>query len=392
MSNYRRKPVVFVSSTCYDLKQVRVDIKDFLEEDYGFEAMLSEFDSFPIDPCKGTFENCLSNVDQYADVFVLIVGTRYGYVTDKGKSITNLEYLHAKAKGIPIFVFVEKQIYNNISFWKKNKDGDFSDIVDSPRVFEFVSEIYEELYQWVYTFESVRDITMTLKNQFGLIFSDGLKYQKTVSKPKYSVLSSDISSEAIRAVIEQPYAWEYKFFAYVLKNELDKAQKRKWDLQYGIYEGTFSVKESTELLDEIACKFEEISNLVDNLNVIINNIFHDAIADNGVPSDLEMIVYASKRFVSTYEQLISWSLYFKSLKVEDEFRNLLLLLHELPKSVLNQMDKFVEEFYSEIKKLPDYDDGGQYNISLNCTLDISNTDEIMEEIERLTELYVGYKL
>ncbi len=27
----------------------------------------------------------------------------------------------------------------------------------------------------------------------------------------------DISAEAARALIEKPYAWEYKFFAYVLK-------------------------------------------------------------------------------------------------------------------------------------------------------------------------------
>ena len=63
MDNYRHKPAVFVSSTCYDLKQIREDMKEFIENNYGFDAMLSEFDSFPIDPCKGTFENCLDNVD-----------------------------------------------------------------------------------------------------------------------------------------------------------------------------------------------------------------------------------------------------------------------------------------------------------------------------------------
>ena len=41
---------------------MREDLKDFFEEDYGFEPMLSEFNSFPTDPCVGTFENCLSNL------------------------------------------------------------------------------------------------------------------------------------------------------------------------------------------------------------------------------------------------------------------------------------------------------------------------------------------
>ena len=169
MDNSRKKPVVFVSSTCYDLKQIRTDMKEFLEGNYGFEAMLSEFDSFPVDPCVGTFENCLNNVDQCADVFVLIIGTRYGYVLDNGKSVTNLEYLHAKAKGIPMYVFVSKQIYNTLPIWRSNKNGDFSSVVDNSKIFEFVASIYDECKQWIYTYDNVQDIKMTLKNQLGLI-------------------------------------------------------------------------------------------------------------------------------------------------------------------------------------------------------------------------------
>lgn len=178
MNTDRHIPVVFVSSTCYDLKQVREDLKDFFEINYGFQAMLSEFSSFPIDPCIGTFENCLSNVDKLADIFILIVGTRYGYVTERGKSITNLEYLHAKAKGIPVFVFVDKQLHSQLKIWEANKEGNFSTIVDNPQIFKFVSEVYNESKQWIYTYESVRDITTTMKHQLSLIFADGLAYKK----------------------------------------------------------------------------------------------------------------------------------------------------------------------------------------------------------------------
>lgn len=94
-----------MSSTCYDLKQIRQNIRTFIEDDLGYEAILSEYDSFPVDPDKDTVNNCLRVVEQRADIMVLIVGCRYGYVTERGeKSITNLEYLRARAKGIPIFV------------------------------------------------------------------------------------------------------------------------------------------------------------------------------------------------------------------------------------------------------------------------------------------------
>ncbi|MFR1726062.1 DUF4062 domain-containing protein [[Clostridium] hylemonae] len=113
-----------------------------------------------------------------ADIFILVVGTRYGYVTESGKSITNLEYLHAKAKGIPVFVFIDKQLNNQLRIWESNKVGDYSATVDNPKIFKFVTEIYNESKQWIYTYESIRDITTTMKHQLKFIFSDGLKYKK----------------------------------------------------------------------------------------------------------------------------------------------------------------------------------------------------------------------
>lgn len=47
---YGRLPTVFISSTCYDLKQIRVDLHNFIDEQLGYEAILSEFDSFPLEP------------------------------------------------------------------------------------------------------------------------------------------------------------------------------------------------------------------------------------------------------------------------------------------------------------------------------------------------------
>ena len=42
ISGEARKPSIFVSSTCYDLKQIRQDIREFIEADLGYEAILSE--------------------------------------------------------------------------------------------------------------------------------------------------------------------------------------------------------------------------------------------------------------------------------------------------------------------------------------------------------------
>lgn len=382
----RKNPVVFVSSTCYDLKQVRADMKEFLEEGYGFEAMLSEFDSFPIDPCVGTFENCLSNVDQCADIFVLIVGNRYGYVLDSGKSITNLEYLHAKEKGIPIYVFVSKQLYNALPIWRANKDGDFSAVVDNPKIFKFVAEIYDECKQWIYTYENVQDIKMTLKNQLRLIFADGLKFKAMVSDPRNKILNSKLPTGAVRMVIEKPAFWEYKFFAYVMRDEFDKLKKRKWDLKYGFFEGNTYNRSPEELIDDILERFNEIEKLVSILGVFINTAIQEALGESGVPSDLEMMIYTSKRIAALYERLVNWSLYFKTLHADDLFTPLLNLIHDFPKQALDALDKFVDEMYDQFTSLPDVDDGVTHRIKLCVALDKSNTDAVSAEIQRIRAL------
>ena len=384
MDNKRTKPVVFVSSTCYDLSQVREDLKDFISDDYGFEPMLSEFNSFPIDPCIGTFENCLSNVDNYADIFVLVVGNRYGYVTESGKSITNLEYLHAKAKGIPIFVFVSKQMYNTLPLWRANKNGDFSSVVDNIKIFEFVSDIYDEAHQWIYTFDNVRDIKKTLKNQFSLIFSDGLKLQKSLKEAKLGSLTGEIPSDALRVLVEEPYAWEHKFLAYVLKNEFEKLKVNKWDLEYSIFDGETLSFTAEELIEDISRKFHEALKITDMLSTLLNTTLQDAIGAPGVPSDLELMVYSSKRLVYLYRRLVSWSLYFKSLQVDDVFSKLLDLLYDMPKTALSEIEDFVDTFYKEVTSLPDVDDGAERTIKITCSLSTSNTEEINEEIANLS--------
>ena len=105
------KPSVFISSTCFDLGQVRVDLNQFLDS-LGLNPVLSEFNSFPVNPDYDTIKNCREAVKSHSDIFILIVGSRYGNSTDNGKSITNLEYIEAKAKRIPIYIFVAKHVVN----------------------------------------------------------------------------------------------------------------------------------------------------------------------------------------------------------------------------------------------------------------------------------------
>ncbi len=143
---------VFLSSTCYDLGQIRSDMYDFFTN-MGFMPIFSDYPNFPIDPDKNTIDNCIENVKNNTDIFILIIGNMYGSQIDGLKSITNTEYSYAKQLGIPSYIFIKKQIINILPIWDKNKTADFSKIVDSPKIFEFVQQIRDVEKKWCFEFK-----------------------------------------------------------------------------------------------------------------------------------------------------------------------------------------------------------------------------------------------
>lgn len=70
------RPRVFVSSTHYDLKHLRSSIENFIEQ-LGYEPVLSEKDSIAYLPDAPLDESCYREA-RNSDIFVLIVGGRYG--------------------------------------------------------------------------------------------------------------------------------------------------------------------------------------------------------------------------------------------------------------------------------------------------------------------------
>ena len=268
-SGAARKPAIFVSSTCFDLKQIRQDIRDFIEDDLGYEAILSEYDSFPINPDIDTVENCLRVVEERADILVLIVGGRYGYITDHGdKSITNLEYLRAKAKGIPIFVFMDQSIINLLPVWESI--GDYSKVVDSPKVFEFADALRNKDNNWVHEFNSAKDIINCLRQQLAYLVNDSLFLRKHIQKENITPKILEYSGRVFELAVEKPGYWEYLLFAAALKENLDKMWDIKLDTKYGIFfKNAKFFDEPKEIIDYTRAKCKDLCNKIVLLDMII---------------------------------------------------------------------------------------------------------------------------
>jgi hypothetical protein len=115
---------VFISSTCYDLLDLRTELVDFLEPK-GFIVKVSD-DPYHIDvePTENSIETCLRNVDS-SDVIICIVDGRYGPLLppDKQISATHAEIRHARELKRPVYIFGRDKALSDYDQLRKNPDA-----------------------------------------------------------------------------------------------------------------------------------------------------------------------------------------------------------------------------------------------------------------------------
>ena len=377
-----KKPGIFVSSTFYDLRQIRADLQDFIENDLGYVPLISEMTSFPVDPDADTVENSKQRVQDSADVMVLVVGGRYGTIPeDEDKSITNLEYSVARLKGIPFYAFAKKTVLSTLSTWRDNPDADFSSVVDTPRLFEFVDEVRSEDRVWTFPFETAQDIVEVLRNQFAFLMGKGLEIQTKLKGDPEEYRG--LTGEALRIAIDQRLGWQGKLFAHLVEEEIRKARdlKRAYDLE--IYFGTGERLDGTEAFGWIAAKAKEAARLSSGIVSLVNTALNEAFAS----LDIQEIAYAAREVGRSYREAINWSLDIRKAYVEDEFdqlRNELSLMtsdiikqiEELGPSIVNAIDDAIEKATDE-----------HIRVELEFVITVENVDEFNRELARVKANY-----
>ncbi len=384
-----RIPSVFLSSTCYDLGQVRNDIKIFLTG-LGLESILSDYNTFPINPNIRTIDNCIENVEIKADIFILIIGGRYGSQNDEGKSITNLEYLRARAKGIPIYVFVSKNLLSTLSLWKDNPTGNFASVVDSTKVYEFVDSIKANDSLWIFPFENAQEIMETLKIQLAFLFSESLEIRTKAYSSQVLEGLSEYKGEIIRLALEKPMAWEYRLFGEVLHTRIKMLNPLRRDVKYGITFGQcVSFSDLNNLVNYIETKIFELRQVGDGIEILLNTVFQEAAGLPGKSGDPEYIVYVAEKIVEAYKNVLLWTVELRRIKVEDEWKNLIEKVANFSENMILEIEQYCEEVNSKLKRalLDIANNGKPITLTLQLTLTAKGTDDYTQELNKLAKQY-----
>lgn len=376
-------PTVMVSSTFYDLRQIRNDLYLFISENLGYIPLLSEFPSFPVDPDVDTIENCRRRVEQNADILVLVIGGRYGSIDAKSeKSITNLEFLTARAKGIPIYVFVEKSVLSILPVWRTNSEGDFSVVVDTPKLFEFVELVRTEERVWVFEFDNAQDIINTLRTQFAYLFRDSLKAKQILSGSGLPRFMEKLRPKTLRIALEKPEAWEYRLFLHSWIDEVEIRVDMIREYKDGLLLESAVYIHALEATDWLQMQMHELSSLSDSANHLINVSLQEAFGPLGEPGNPEKIIWVSRMVGRVLEQTIRWATKIRCAKCEEPFDQVALEAALFADDLISQFERFPKESLQKIEEalsLPK--STGVRKLELTMVFTLSNVDKFMEALD-----------
>ena len=178
-------PRVFISSTFYDLKQVRDDLERFIKE-LGYEPVRHEAGAIPYGKDEKPEKYAYREVE-LCDILISIIGGRYGTESSEAGpySISQQELRTAIERGVQVFIFIERSVYAEYSTYKLNKDNEnvkYS-FVDDPRVYQFIEEVHSlPSNNPIAIFDTSSEIVRNLQAQWAGLFQRFLQEQQRLSE------------------------------------------------------------------------------------------------------------------------------------------------------------------------------------------------------------------
>lgn len=344
-------PRVFISSTCYDLGEVRDTLYSFIRTLY-YEPIVSEKGDIFYHPDYHTHESCISEIEN-CNLFILIIGGRHGgnYISDTTKSIVNAEYEAAKKLEIPVFTFVKKNVDDDHRVYQRNKNKSIIGEIDFPSIdkdqyakyiFEFINDVrFSKVNNGFFQFEYAKDIIELLGKQWaGMVydFLDERNKLKNQTKTKTLLENISLANKKTEELIENIYKKIDETNAQKIIADLDdevKAQKflnsvlklfkiSKFDfekLKNALNVNLSKMNYIDFLIKVLEFEFEEWNMEEDEIGYIIRD-------PEGIEAfDLEFID-GKYRLMHAYNE-------FEDLKLEKDFSNFKLLSKDQLEKVIN---------------------------------------------------------
>lgn len=333
---------LFVSSTCYDLKSLREHLRSEIAS-WGHDPVLSEYPSFPVSPDLSTVENCKRVVRERADLLVLIIGGKRGSLDpETKKSVVNSEYQEARLTGLDCIVFVDKQVWDLLPIYRKNRAIDFEPTVDNPAVFSFIEQIIEDT-KWVFPFGRTEDILTTLRIQLSTRFRDLLVRSRQNRLLVPAAFASE-PSHITRIVVDKDELWEYKLACALLRDRSRRIDERFSELESGFVVRRTKFLPGPDTLNYIQDLMDDLVNTMHAASKVLAEQLTPSFGPPGVPGDAEKMKAACDNLYSLFLTLFEWELDVRFVRPHEAFSELFPKMHGWTTEMRAELKRLSAEF------------------------------------------------
>ena len=200
-------PRIFVSSTCYDLAEIRDTLYSFIES-LEYVPVFSDKNDVFYHPDLHTHDSCIKEIET-CQLFILIIGGRYGggFHLDTSRSIVNAEYEAAKQLKLPIYTFIKREVYEDHRVYIRNKKEKpllYKDVFYpaiekqeySEKIFEFINDVRKnDTNNAIFPFEYGRELKSIILKQLAGLFHEFLwQRQRNMQLEKTEKLLTDLTA------------------------------------------------------------------------------------------------------------------------------------------------------------------------------------------------------
>ncbi|MCL2199205.1 MAG: DUF4062 domain-containing protein [Defluviitaleaceae bacterium] len=197
-------PKVMISSTCYDLKQIRENLDSFIRS-MGYEPLRSDKGDVGYNIAETLKDDCFL-LAQQCDILVGIIGGIFGSEASQNDSVTMAEMKTALEHKKQIYIFVDTNVLTEYRTYKLNLDKKGEDFakkeimysyVNDTRIFDFVNDMYNHESERVVIvgFQIASEISEFLKKQWANLFQASLSQKERDSQ---SGAYSKINESAVK--------------------------------------------------------------------------------------------------------------------------------------------------------------------------------------------------
>lgn len=255
-------PNIFISSTIKDLHYLRDAIRDLIIE-LGFNPIMSEYGGVGYLPSDSAENSCYLAMKD-CQLAIIIVGKRYGSISNNGFSITHNEFKTARNQKIPVIFLINEETLSFQSVFNSNSNKTDLELpgMDNPsKVFSFIKEFAEsDINNGIVSYSTMQSAKANLKLQLAHLFGDLLRKEFDSEQNNLKDILSQITTlKHILLKNDEDFASK---FAYSFRALLEDENNYLKDICEEVYENL--EKAVTSILE-----FETLNEFLKNKNVDI---------------------------------------------------------------------------------------------------------------------------